>query len=308
VRPRRDSRLEEVRRGAVRALRGPRGDPGRGGHADHQVLLADRLARADLAPASGSRSPGQATQTATAAAGPRADPRRRPPGCAGASGVGSPHGVATGANCAATTACRCRRPACCGCLPPVDQATSAAWSTGANQVWQLDSTEFATNSGGTRRLAGCRDHWSKYELGWHVSPTANQHDASATIEFALTEAARLAGRPLIDLASCDDEGNVIPLATVVTDNGGPFRSFRLEAFTPATRATPRFSIDAKESYLLDTIDIPPAANENARTNAFLTSGSRSSRSNDSNRAGSRSISATPPTSPLSTAEKRTRHL
>jgi putative transposase len=42
---------------------------------------------------------------------------------------------------------------------------------------------------GAWRLAGCRDYWSKYELGWHVSPTANQHDAIAAVERALTEAA-----------------------------------------------------------------------------------------------------------------------
>ena len=74
------------------------------------------------------------------------------------------------------------------------KAAFAVEPTGANQVWQLDFTEFETTTGGTWRLAGCRDYWSKYELGWHVSPTANQHDAIAAIELALTEAARLAGR------------------------------------------------------------------------------------------------------------------
>ncbi|MBM7808063.1 hypothetical protein JOD57_003900 [Geodermatophilus bullaregiensis] len=49
-----------------------------------------------------------------------------------------------------------------------------------------------TSAGGTWRLAGCRDYWSKYELGWHVAPTANQHDAIAAVELALTEAERLA--------------------------------------------------------------------------------------------------------------------
>ncbi|WP_203625795.1 hypothetical protein [Streptomyces sp. SID9913] len=44
----------------------------------------------------------------------------------------------------------------------------------------------------------------------------------------------MAGRPLSDLAPCDAEGQVQPLVTVVTDNGGPFRSFRFEAFI-ATR-------------------------------------------------------------------------
>src|SRR3954471_16618159 len=82
----------------------------------------------------------------------------------------------------------------------------------------------------TWRLAGCRDYWSKYELGWHVAPTANQHDAIAAIELALAEAERLAGRPLVDLAERDEQGNVVPRVTIVTDNGGPFRSFRFEAF------------------------------------------------------------------------------
>ncbi|MFB7949197.1 hypothetical protein ACFC6L_30275 [Kitasatospora phosalacinea] len=40
--------------------------------------------------------------------------------------------------------------------------------TGPNQVWQLDFSEFETASGGTWRLAECRDHWAKYELGRHV--------------------------------------------------------------------------------------------------------------------------------------------
>jgi len=37
------------------ALRGPRGDPHRRGHADHEVLRADRRARTDLAPPPGPR-------------------------------------------------------------------------------------------------------------------------------------------------------------------------------------------------------------------------------------------------------------
>ena len=31
--------------------------------------------------------------------------------------------------------------------------------------------------GGTWQIGGCTDYWSKVELGWHVSPTQNQHDA-----------------------------------------------------------------------------------------------------------------------------------
>lgn len=114
------------------------------------------------------------------------------------------------------------------------KAAFATEPTGPNQVWQLDFSEFETAAGGTWRLAGCRDYWSKYELGWHVSPTANQHDAIAAIELAIREAEALAGRPLLDLAPRDADGTVQPLVTIVTDNGGPFRSFRFEAFI-ATR-------------------------------------------------------------------------
>jgi len=110
------------------------------------------------------------------------------------------------------------------------KAAFAVEPTGANQVWQLDFTEFETASGGTWRLAGCRDYWSKYELGWHVSPTANQHDAIAAVELALAEAEQIAGFRLVDVAPRDADGSVLSLVTIVTDNGGPFRSFRFEAF------------------------------------------------------------------------------
>jgi hypothetical protein len=40
----------------------------------------------------------------------------------------------------------------------------------------------------------------------------------------------MAGRPLRELAARDADSNVQPLVTIVTDNGGPFRSFRFEAF------------------------------------------------------------------------------
>ena len=114
------------------------------------------------------------------------------------------------------------------------KAAFATEPTGANQVWQLDFSDVETTGGGIWRLAGCRDYWSKYELGWHISPTANQHDAITAIELALAEAERLAGASLADLAPRDADGVVQPLVTIVTDNGGPFRSFRFEAFI-ATR-------------------------------------------------------------------------
>ena len=110
------------------------------------------------------------------------------------------------------------------------KAAFATEPTGANQVWQLDFSEFETTTGGTWRIAGCRDYWSKYEHPWHVSPTANQHDAITAIELALDDYQDLFGRPLLDTCARDENGNIIPAVTIVTDNGGPFRSFRFEAF------------------------------------------------------------------------------
>ena len=109
------------------------------------------------------------------------------------------------------------------------KAAFATEPTGPNQVWQLDFTEFETTHGGTWRLAGCRDYWSKYEHPFHLSPTANQHDAISAVELALADFEAVFGYPLRDLASVDQEtGEVTPVVTIVTDNGGPFRSFRFE--------------------------------------------------------------------------------
>ena len=113
------------------------------------------------------------------------------------------------------------------------RAAFATAPTGPNQVWQLDFSEFETTSGGTWRLAGCRDYWSKYEHRFHVSPTANQYDAIEAVELALAEHTELFGRPLAERATVDADGNLIPVVTIVTDNGGPFRSFRFEAFITA---------------------------------------------------------------------------
>lgn len=113
------------------------------------------------------------------------------------------------------------------------KAAFAAEPTGPNQVWQLDFSEFETTTCGTWRIAGCRDYWSKYELGWHMSPTANQHDAIAAVELALADYERMFGRPLIDTCARDQDGTVVPAVTIVTDNGGPFRAFRFEHFIAA---------------------------------------------------------------------------
>lgn len=116
-------------------------------------------------------------------------------------------------------------------LATARKAAFAKTPTGPNQVWQLDFSEFETISGGVWRIAGCRDYYSKYEHQVHLSPTANMHDAVAAVELALAEAAEILGHPLADLVTVDpDSGEVIPVVTIVTDNGGPFRSFTFEAF------------------------------------------------------------------------------
>ena len=101
-----------------------------------------------------------------------------------------------------------------------------------NQVWQLDFSEFDTTTGGTWRIAGCADYWSKYEFGWHISPTANQYDAIAAVELAIVEAETLAGVPLLEQITNQGTGEIRPVV-VVTDNGGPFRSDRFARFIDA---------------------------------------------------------------------------
>ena len=114
------------------------------------------------------------------------------------------------------------------------KAVFAKEPTGPNQVWQLDFSEFETTTGGTWRLAGCGDYYSKYEHEFHVSPTANQHDAIAAIELALAEHETMFGFALRERCEIDpDTAEMAPAVTIVTDNGGPFRPFRSEAFIAA---------------------------------------------------------------------------
>jgi len=121
-------------------------------------------------------------------------------------------------------------------LAEARKAAFAEPPTGPNQVWQLDFTEVETTMGGTWRIAACRDYWSKYELGWHISPTANQHDAIAAIELAIVEAEALLGASLLESMIDKTTGEIVGRKiTVVTDNGGPFRSARFAAFMEANR-------------------------------------------------------------------------
>ena len=111
------------------------------------------------------------------------------------------------------------------------KAAFAAPPTGPNMVWQYDFSQYETTTGGTWRVAGVADYWSKYEFGWHWSPTANKHDAIEAVELALAEAERLLpdGQSLIEYLTDPDTGEIVPI-TLVTDNGGPFRSFVFESF------------------------------------------------------------------------------
>lgn len=93
-------------------------------------------------------------------------------------------------------------------LAQARKAAFAASPTGPNQVWQLDFSEYETPTGGIWRVAGVADYWSKYEFGWHWSPTANQHDAIAAVEMALTEAQRILGEvPLVEHLTDPDTGD-----------------------------------------------------------------------------------------------------
>src|SRR5450830_1500257 len=89
-----------------------------------------------------------------------------------------------------------RRKAAFATEPTGPIPASSSWTT----------PEFETTSGGTWRIAGCRDYWSKYTRRFHISPTANRHDAIAAVELALAEAAEMFGGPLVDLTDVDADG------------------------------------------------------------------------------------------------------
>lgn len=128
------------------------------------------------------------------------------------------------------------------------RAAFAAPPTGPNMVWQLDFSEYETPTGGTWRVAGVADYWSKYEFGWHWSPTANQHDAIAAVELALVEAQRLLDLgpdqvPLVEHLTDPDSGEIVPII-VVTDKRRtvplvPVRCADRVTTRAAARADPR---------------------------------------------------------------------
>ena len=86
-------------------------------------------------------------------------------------------------------------------------------------MWQLDLARVWNHR---RWIAGCRDWYLKYKRPWYVSPTGNKHDAIARVELALADYHCLFGQPLADTCPIDEgTGEVLPVVTIVTDNGGP---------------------------------------------------------------------------------------
>lgn len=83
-----------------------------------------------------------------------------------------------------------------GSWPASARLYSLPRSPGANQVWQFEFSEYETISGG---LLVSPITSRRHEFGWHWSPTANQHNFIAGVEFALAEAeAMLDGVRLVD--------------------------------------------------------------------------------------------------------------
>jgi transposase InsO family protein len=130
-----------------------------------------------------------------------------------------------------------------GLLQPVDyqgerrehaKARKAAFADppdGPNQVWQLDFSEYETTTGGTWRLAGCCDYFSKYEFGWHIAGTCTSADAISAVKLAIAEAEHLAaGVPLAEQLPVDPDTGTIRRIKLVTDNGGAFKGHAFAAF------------------------------------------------------------------------------
>ena len=114
-------------------------------------------------------------------------------------------------------------------LAKARKAAFAEAPTGPLQVWQLDFSEFETTTGGVWRLAGVCDYYSKYEFGWHISPTTTGADAIAAVQLAIAEAERLGEASLAELF-LDPPTGTIRRIRLVTDNGPAFRGTAFARF------------------------------------------------------------------------------
>ena len=92
-----------------------------------------------------------------------------------------------------------------------------------NRVWQMDFSEFETAKGGTWRLGGVLDYYSKLALACPVTATGTARDLIAALEAATEHAEALLGHELsIDcLDAQTGEGSAV---VVVTDNGPAMKS------------------------------------------------------------------------------------
>ena len=109
------------------------------------------------------------------------------------------------------------------CLADTRRAAFLDPPTKPNEVWQLDFTEYETTTGGVWRIAGWEDYFTKYEYGWQLATTQNQHDAINAVEIAIREAERLSGRPLAETLIDPATGEIKPIR-LVTENGPAFKS------------------------------------------------------------------------------------
>jgi putative transposase len=105
------------------------------------------------------------------------------------------------------------------------KAAFATEPTGPNQVWQLDFSPVRDHR--RRHVAAGRlpGLLVKVRAGLACGTDGQLPRRHRRGRAGAHRGGRLAGRPLLDLAERKTEGNVLPLVTIVTDNGGPFRSF-----------------------------------------------------------------------------------
>ena len=100
------------------------------------------------------------------------------------------------------------------------KAAFAKDPTGANQVWQLDFSEFETTAGGTWWLAGCRDSGRSTSIRSTSRPRRTSMTPSTPSSWpwptprpcSATATRTMPGRP--------PTGELLPVVMIVTDNGG----------------------------------------------------------------------------------------
>jgi transposase InsO family protein len=95
--------------------------------------------------------------------------------------------------------------------------------TRRNRVWQMDFFELETSGGGTWRSGDVIDYATKLVLAGPITATQTTRDAIDSVALALTAAATLLGRPLIEDLTDPQTGEITPIF-LVSDNGPCFKS------------------------------------------------------------------------------------